>query len=213
MTTHDDRRARMVEQQIAARGITDPSVLEAMRAVPRHRFVPESRAQQAYEDAALPIGEEQTISQPCIVAAMIEAAELRQDARVLEIGTGSGYAAAVIGRIAMEVHSVERIGRLAEEAAERLREEGVRNVHVHHGDGTRGWPMEAPYDAILVAASAPHVPKALCSQLVPGGRIVMPLGDPDSPGGQALTRLTLVGPSSWDEKRIGSVRFVPLIGE
>ena len=204
-------RERMVERQIVARGIAERSILEAFRAVPRHAFVAPEHAEQAYGDHPLPIAAKQTISQPYIVALMIEAAEVGAGDRVLEVGAGSGYAAAVIGRIASWVTAIERHPELARLAQERLAELGYGNVHVVQGDGTTGWREAAPYDAILVAASGSHVPTALSEQLVCGGRLVMPVG---SPGGvQRLVRVTKQADGSLQQSDLGPVRFVPLIGE
>ena len=200
----------MVERQIAARGIDDAAVLEAMRSVPRELFVPDDEVPYAHEDSPLPIGEGQTISQPFIVAAMTAAAELGSSSRVLEVGTGSGYGAAVAGLIAGEVWTIERIGVLAERAREVLRELGYDNVHVVHGDGTLGVPDQAPFDAIVVTAGGPSVPAALLDQLADGGRIVMPVESGD--GGQDLLRLRRRGDDVVTEN-LGAVRFVPLIGE
>ena len=170
------RRNDMIRTQIAGRGVRDPRVLAALVAVPRERFVADELAEFAYEDAPLPIEEGQTISQPYIVALMVAALELRGDERVLEIGTGSGYAAAVLAHLAREVYTVERHEALAEIARRRLAELGCANVHVRHGDGTLGWPEHAPYDAIVVAAGGPDVPATLREQLAIGGRLVMPVG-------------------------------------
>src|SRR5579872_3924773 len=167
------RRLEMVERSISARGVRDELVLAAMRKVPRELFVPETLREFAYDDSPLPIADEQTISQPYIVAFMAEALLLKGGEKVLEIGAGSGYAAAVLSEIAANVYSVERIGRLAETAAGRLSGLGYDNVRVMHGDGTRGWPEHAPYDAIVVAAGGPQVPESLKSQLKIGGRLVM----------------------------------------
>src|SRR4051812_14997960 len=207
----DEARARMVDLQLAGGGITDPRVLEAFRSVPRESFIPAELAEFAYEDAPLPIGEEQTISQPYIVALTAEALRLMGDERVLEVGTGSGYAAAVLSRIAKEVFTVERRESLAREARERLGALGYRNVQVLHGDGTLGWPEHAPYDAIAVAAGGPQVPKALLDQLAPRGRLVIPVG-PDETS-QILTRVTRVAGNDFREEPLTEVRFVPLIGE
>ena len=173
----DDKRARMVESQIASRGVRDPFVLEAMRRVPREVFVPPALEEFAFDDAPLPIGEEQTISQPYVVATMIESLGLDPDDRVLEVGAGSGYAAAVLGAIAKEVWAIERHAKLAEAAAERMETLGYGHVHVVVGDGTRGLPEHAPFDAILVSAGGPQVPEALLEQLADGGRLVIPVGD------------------------------------
>ena len=203
-------RERMVDRQIAARGITDPHLIAAMRAVPREAFVSADLAHLAYDDSPLPIEADQTISQPYIVAAMIEAAGLRPSHKVLEIGAGSGYAAAVMSRIADRVIAIERHGELARLAAARMRELGYDNVRIIEGDGTAGWPEEAPFDAILAAASGSHVPETLRRQLRVGGRLVMPIGEPDSV--QRLVKVTRTGTSSYDEEDLGLVRFVPLIG-
>ena len=207
----DDARSRMVDLQLGGRGISDPLVLDAFRAVPREAFIPPELLEFAYQDRALPIGEDQTISQPYIVALTVEAMHLKGGERVLEIGTGSGYAAAVLSRIAKDVFTVERLESLAIEARERLARLGYRNVEVLHGDGTLGWPEHAPYDAIAVAAGGPQVPMALLDQLAPGGRLVIPVG-PDE-ASQVLTRVTRVGAAAFREERLIEVRFVPLIGE
>ncbi len=202
------QRAHMVEHDLRARGITDETVLAAMGELPRERFIGAHLAHLAYDDCALPIEADQTISQPFIVALMTEALELRPDDRVLEIGTGSGYAAAVLGRIAGTVWTVERHRVLAESAAAHLHGLGVDNVHVVVGDGTLGWPDEAPYDAIVVTAGGPTVPKALLYQLDEGGRLVMPVGEW---GSQELTRVRRSGANLVHED-LGPVRFVPLVG-
>lgn len=204
------RRARMVAQQLAARGIADERVLAAMATVPREAFVPESLAEFAYDDTPLPIGEGQTISQPYIVALMAEAARLRPEDRVLDIGTGSGYAAAVLARIAAEVYTIERQERLAVAARERLARLGFANLHVRHGDGTLGWPEAAPFDAILVAAGGPEVPPALRAQLAPGGRLVVPVGP--ARRSQTLLRIVRRDGGAFDEEDLGPVAFVPLVG-
>ncbi len=212
MTSQDDRqRAQMVERDIASRGLLDERVLDAMRTVPREAFVPAELRDAAFADHPLPIGARQTISQPYIVALMCEALQLRGDEHVLEIGTGSGYAAAVLGRLAAQVETVERIGELASSAAGHLADLGVANVHVHGGDGTLGWPDGAPYDAIVVTAGGPVVPQALLDQLAPGGRLVMPLGN--SRGWQDLVRVTRRGPGDFKQESLCEVAFVPLIGE
>lgn len=205
-----ERRKQMVDVQIARRGVRDKRVLEAMRAVPRERFVSEAMAEFAYEDSPLPIEEGQTISQPYIVAAMIEAAEIAPGERVLEVGAGSGYAAAVIGQIADEVYAIERheaLGRMAQERFEALR---YSNIMLRVGDGTRGWPDAGPFDAILVAAGGPDVPQALKEQLAVGGRLVIPVGEH---GDQKLCKVTRRGERSYGEENLGAVTFVPLIGE
>ena len=169
-------RDEMVDRHIAGRGVHSRVVLDAMRSVPRETFLPENMREFAYEDAPLPIAEGQTISQPYIVALMTEALALEGGEKVLEIGTGSGYAAAVLSRIARDVYTVERIGQLAEKAAAALADLGYANVHVLHADGTRGWTDHAPYDAIVVAAGGPEVPESLKAQLKIGGRLVIPGG-------------------------------------
>lgn len=203
-------RQQMVDRQIAARGVRDPRALEALRTVPREAFVPERLAELAYDDTPLPIGEEQTISQPYVVALMAEALAVRPGDKVLEIGAGSGYAAAVLSRLAREVWTVERHGSLAREARERMARLGYANVHVVHGDGTLGWPEHAPYDGIVVAAGGPEVPPALLAQLAPGGRLVIPIG-PD-PRTQSLVRVRRNPDGSFAREDLGGVRFVPLIG-
>lgn len=203
-------RRDMVERQVAARGVRAPPVLEAMRQVPREQFLPRRLQEFAYEDSPLPIEGEQTISQPYIVAFMIEALELKGGDRVLEIGAGSGYAAAVLSRIAGEVYTVERIAQLAEKAASRLADLGYDNVHVLHGDGTLGWADHAPYDAIVVAAGGPSVPDTLKQQLKVGGRLVIPVGT--DPRVQELVRVTRRSETEFSTEDIADVRFVPLIG-
>jgi protein-L-isoaspartate(D-aspartate) O-methyltransferase len=203
-------RSRMVDVQLSRRGIRDLRVLAAMRAVPRERFVPEAMAEFAYENGPLPIEAGQTISQPYIVAAMIEAAEVGEDDRVLEVGAGSGYAAAVLGHVAGEVIAIERHGELARLARQRMIALDYRNVDIREGDGTFGLPDEAPFDAILVAAGGPDVPDALKAQLAIGGRLVMPVGDQDS---QTLCKVTRLESGDYEEENLGTVTFVPLIGE
>ena len=212
MTTIDFQalRNQMVDRQIASRGVRDPRVLEAMRTVPREAFVPERFVVLAYDDSPLPIGEEQTISQPYVVALMAEALEIRPENKVLEIGAGSGYAAAVLSRLAREVYGVERHESLVREAEERLSRLGYANVHIHHGDGTLGWPEHAPYNAIVVAAGGPEIPQALLDQLAEGGRLVIPIG-PD-PRNQDLVRLRRRAEGGDVREVLGPVRFVPLIG-
>lgn len=209
----DDARARhrMVQQQIARRGIHDPRVLAAMEEVPRQMFVPSSWRSAAYDDSPLPIGEGQTISQPFVVAYMAEALQLEGTDRALEIGTGSGYAAAVLSRIAAEVFSVERHAALAESAADVCRRLGYTNVHIRCSDGTLGWPEEAPFDAILVSAGAPRIGESLLGQLITGGRLVAPVGE--APTEQELVRVRRLADGSLSEERLGAVRFVPLVGE
>jgi protein-L-isoaspartate(D-aspartate) O-methyltransferase len=200
-------RNEMVHRQIASRGVRDPRVLEAMRAVPREAFVPERLAEFAYDDSPLPIAEEQTISQPYVVALMAEALEIRPEDTVLEIGAGS---AAVLSRLGREVYAVERHESLAREAQERLARLGYSNVHIHHGDGTLGWPDPSPYDAIVVAAGGPDVPPSLLDQLAEGGRLVIPIG-PD-PRNQDLVRVRRRAEGGTVREVLGPVRFVPLIG-
>jgi protein-L-isoaspartate(D-aspartate) O-methyltransferase len=210
MTDFAAERERMVQQQIAGRGIGGRRLLDAFRAVPRELFVPEAVRDFAYEDGPLPIEAGQTISQPYIVALMIEAAGVAPGDRVLEIGAGSGYAAALLGRIAGEVIAIERQPELAERARERIERLGYGNVRIVEGDGTAGLPGEAPFEAILCAASGSHVPPALLAQLSPGGVLVMPLGEPDAV--QKLVKVTRRGEADFAEEDLGPVRFVPLIG-
>ena len=204
-------RQQMVQYQLAARGLTDERVLNALAVVPREAFVPEDLAPYAYEDRPLPIEASQTISQPYIVGLMTAALELRSDDRILEIGTGSGYAAAVLAEICAEVYTVERHWQLAESARERLAALGYDNVHVKQGDGTLGWPEHAPYDGIIVAAGAPRVPEPLTEQLAIGGRLVIPVGPTLET--QELLRVRRTGENSFEQDDLGAVRFVPLIGE
>jgi protein-L-isoaspartate(D-aspartate) O-methyltransferase len=205
-----EEREGMVETQIAGRGIRDPSVLYAMRTVPRECFVDEFQQDQAYDDGPLPIGEGQTISQPYIVALMTEAVAPRSGDRALEVGTGSGYAAAVLATIVAEVYTIERIGALATAARRRLADLGYQNVHVLEGDGTLGWPERAPYDAIIVTAGGPRIPQALLDQLAIGGRLIMPVGTAHR--FQHLVRVTRKGTDSYDHEDLEDVAFVPLIG-
>jgi protein-L-isoaspartate(D-aspartate) O-methyltransferase len=204
-------RKEMVEQNIAARGVRDELVLQAMRKVPRELFLPRNLREFAYEDSPLPIAGEQTISQPYIVAFMVEALMLKGGEKVLEIGAGSGYAAAVLSEIAADVYTVERIGGLADKAAATLADLGYDNVHVHRGDGTRGLPEHAPFDAIVVAAGGPQVPESLKEQLKVGGRLVMPVGADQR--AQELVRITRISAREYRSEDIADVRFVPLIGE
>jgi len=203
-------RARMVAEQIAARGVTEPRVLSALRLVERHRFVPEAVRADAYADRPLPIGQGQTISQPYIVALMTELAAVRPGARVLEVGTGSGYQAAVLSLLAGEVYTIEIVAPLAEEARERLARLGYANVTVRAGDGYRGWPERAPFDAILVTAAPPEIPEPLLRQLAPGGRLVAPVG----PEGGAQQLLVVERtPGGLTRRTVLPVRFVPMTGE
>jgi len=201
-------RWRMVEEQIIQRGIRDPRVLKAFREVPRHIFVPDNDTDWAYIDAPIPIGSGQTISQPYIVAVMTEALELHGQEKVLEIGTGSGYQAAILSHLARRVCSIERIEGLARRAKETLEELGITNVKVVHGNGSIGLPEEAPFDAIIVTAAAPDIPKPLIEQLADGGRLVLPVGERDS---QTLTKITSTGHTT-QRVNLGLCVFVPLIG-
>jgi protein-L-isoaspartate(D-aspartate) O-methyltransferase len=203
-------RKRMVARQVSARGVRDPLVLEAMQTVPREKFVPRRLRSRAYADAPLPISAGQTISQPYIVAFMVEALQLKGGERVLEIGAGSGYAAAVLAEIARDVYAVERIAELADKAAATLGDAGYANVHMKHGDGTFGWPDAAPFDAILVSAGAPSVPPALNKQLKIGGRLVIPVGSTRFV--QELIRITRRDETSFVSENLADVCFVPLIG-
>jgi protein-L-isoaspartate(D-aspartate) O-methyltransferase len=203
-------RARMVDVQIAGRGIHDRPILKAMKAVPREVFVDPGLEEFAYEDAPLPIDEKQSISQPYIVAMMIQASEVEPGDRVLEVGAGSGYAAAVLSRIASEVYAIERHPSLAEKAQERLQRLGYDNVAIRAGDGTLGWPEAAPFDAILVAAGGPEVPSPLKDQLAIGGRLVIPVGDAERY--QHLLKITRTEQDAFEEEDLGPVMFVPLIG-
>src|SRR5689334_17684985 len=191
------QREHMVRHQIAARGVTDLRVLEAMRAVPREAFMPQALAEFAYEDSPLPIEEGQTISQPYIVALMIAAIEPRADDRVLEIGTGSGYAAAVLSRAVREVYTVERHETLANQARRRFESLRYDNISVLHGDGSLGWPDHAPYDAILVTAAGPHAPRELRNQLAVGGHMIIPIGTDLRE--QNLVRITRVSHERFEE--------------
>ncbi|HEX8622708.1 MAG TPA: protein-L-isoaspartate(D-aspartate) O-methyltransferase [Allosphingosinicella sp.] len=210
MTDYAAQRECMVRRQIADRGIRGARLLEAFRAVPREQFVPEKVGPFAYDDGPLPIEAGQTISQPYIVAAMIEAAEVSPGDRVLEIGAGSGYAAAVMSLIAAEVIAIERHHELVELARARLARLGFDNVRIVEGDGSEGLPEAAPFEAILCAASGSHVPPPLLAQLSTGGILVMPVGEPDSV--QELVKVARRGEDEFEEERLGQVRFVPLIG-
>lgn len=204
------QRLRMVDEQIKDRGLTDPALLRAMRQVPREHFVPVRYLKYSYRDCPVPIPAKQTISQPYVVGLMISLLELKPEDRVLEIGTGSGYAAAVMSRMVQVVYTVERHERLVAYARERLADLGYDNVHVHHGDGTLGWAEHAPYDAIVVAAGGPHVPPSLKQQLAVNGRFVMPVG---RRGGQRLIRIRRLSEEKFKQEKISPVRFVPLVGE
>jgi len=199
----------MVETQIARRGVGDPRVLNALRSVPRDRFVPSELAGEAFDDHPLPIGHGQTISQPYIVAFMTAALDLEPDDRVLEIGTGSGYQAAVLAEIASRVYTIEIVPELARRAERILHRLGYDNVVVKAGDGYRGWPEEGPFQAIIVTAAADHIPEPLIEQLAPGGRLIQPVGE-------RLQELILVrrhADGTYDEERVLDVRFVPMTGE
>jgi protein-L-isoaspartate(D-aspartate) O-methyltransferase len=206
--SREDERQRMVERQLVRRGIEDPAVLEAMAEVPRHEFVPKVIQDRAYEDQPLPIGEKQTISQPFIVALMTEALQLSSGDRVLEIGSGSGYQAAVLAHLGAEVYSIERLPSLAETAARILKGLGYTNVHVRAGDGSDGWSEAAPFDAVLVTAAAREIPRAPLQQLRLAGRMVLPVGAEDS---QELVRIWRTE-DGFREDYLGGCRFVPLIG-
>ena len=211
MTDYTAEREAMVERQLRRRGITEPEILDAFRAVPREKFIGDDYAHLAYGDHPLPIEANQTISQPYIVGLMIQAARIRLGDKVLEIGAGSGYAAAVISRIAGRVIGIERQHDLVEVARERLKRLGFDNVEIVEGDGTKGWPDHAPFDAILAAASGSHVPRPLVEQLAPDGCIVMPVGEPGWV--QELVKVTKQDDGTLMQQKLGGVRFVPLIGE
>jgi protein-L-isoaspartate(D-aspartate) O-methyltransferase len=202
-------RQRMVAEQIRVRGITDPAVLAAMEAVPRHLFVPDSERRNAYEDRPLPIGSHQTISQPYIVALMTSLLGIRPGDRILEVGTGSGYQAAVLSRLAGEVYSVEILRPLGERARRTLAELGYRNVHVRVGDGYEGWPDAAPFDGIIVTAAPSRIPDPLLRQLKAGGKLVIPVGKTY----QDLIVLTKRKDGGFDRENVLPVRFVPMTGE
>jgi len=202
-------RDQMVEEQIIGRGVRDPKVIEAMQKVPRHKYVPENLQSLAYDDTPLPIGEGQTISQPYIVAYMTEALELKGGEKVLEVGTGSGYQAAVLAEIAKEVYSIEIIESLALSADERLKRLRYRNIQVRHGDGYQGWPEHAPFDAIIVTAAADHIPQPLVDQLKVGGRMVIPLGE----WYQELVLIKKRPDGTIEKHHLIPVRFVPMTGE
>jgi protein-L-isoaspartate(D-aspartate) O-methyltransferase len=199
----------MVDKQIVRRGLKDPRLLAAFEAVPRHLFVPEEYRYAAYDDGPIPIGHSQTISQPYIVALMTALLGLSGDERVLEIGTGSGYQAAILGKVTAEVHTVEYLPELAIQANELLKKLGFENVYVHLGDGSLGWPEAAPYGGILVAAAAPNAPKALLEQLEDGGRLVLPVGGRSMQNLEVWTRKG----EDFESKIETSVAFVPLRGE
>lgn len=204
-------RAIMVEEQLAARGIADEAVLRAMRTVPREYFVPERYQRYAYDDTPLPLPGKQTISQPYVVALMLSELALKAEDIVLEIGTGSGYVAALLGEIVREVHTVERLRELVDYARARLEALGYEQVHVHHGDGTLGWPPAAPYDGIIVAAGGPEIPDSMRDQLAPEGRLIMPVGL--SERRQQLVMVIRESEKRFVRRELGAVAFVPLIGE
>ena len=204
-----EQREWMVERQLRRRGIDSSTLLKAFAQVPREEFVPENLREFAYEDGPLPIGEGQTISQPYIVAFMLEALSLRGGERVLEVGAGSGYAAAVLGQIAEQVYALERIAELAARAAETIARLGYDNVEIRHGDGTRGWPEHAPFDGIVVAAGGREIPEALRRQLRIGGRLVIPVGRQAT--FQELLRITRLDEEEFTEENLAAVRFVPLV--
>jgi protein-L-isoaspartate(D-aspartate) O-methyltransferase len=210
MNTFTDLRQHMIDVQLVARGLHDQSVLDAIHAVPREEFVATDLVEFAYSDSPLPIEASQTISQPYIVAVMTAALELQPEDRVLEVGTGSGYAAAILGEIAKEVFTIERHKILVDSARKRLGELGYRNIQILYGDGTLGWPEHAPYDAIVVTAGGPEVPKALKEQLAIGGRLIIPVGS--TLRTQKLFRLRRISEHEYQEEDMGGVRFVPLIG-
>jgi protein-L-isoaspartate(D-aspartate) O-methyltransferase len=204
-----DVRQVMVDTQLKRRGITDPRVLAAMGKIPRHHFVPRHLRDQSYGDYPLPIGEDQTISQPYIVALMTQALELTGTEKVLELGAGSGYQAALLGELAAQIFTIERLPTLAQSAKQALDALGYTNVHVRVGDGTLGWPEEAPFDAILVTAGSPKIPPPLLEQLAMGGRLVIPVGDSYT---QTLTRVRRT-PEGLKKEYLGGCRFVKLIGK
>ena len=211
LTDFTREREAMVDRHLRRRGITDKHILDAFLEVPREEFISSEFQHLAYGDHPLPIQAGQTISQPYIVGLMIEAAGIKPGDKVLEVGAGSGYAAAVISRIAGKVIGIERQSELVPIARQRIEKLGYDNVNIVEGDGTRGCPDEAPFDAILAAASGSHVPKALLEQLKPGGRVVMPVGDPGWV--QKLVKVTKQPDGTFDTQDLGAVRFVPLIGE
>jgi len=200
-------RERMVRDQIMARGVTDSRVIQALRNVPRHKFVPDAEGEQAYEDHPLPIGFGQTISQPYIVAFMTEALRLQPHERVLEIGTGSGYQAAILSQIVEKVFSIEIVEPLAEGAKDTIQKLGILNVVVRAGDGYQGWPEEAPFDAIILTAAPEHIPQPLLDQLAVGGRVILPLG-------KTVQNLMLLKrtPDGWKKEALLPVSFVPMTG-
>ncbi|MCO1600830.1 protein-L-isoaspartate(D-aspartate) O-methyltransferase [Desulfosporosinus nitroreducens] len=203
------KREWMVRTQLRSRDITDEAVIQSMLTVPRHRYVNEDKQELAYYDTALEIEAEQTISQPYIVALMAQALELKTSDKVLEIGTGSGYSAAILSRMAKRIHTIERHNLLAHLAEERFNSQGYENIEVRVGDGTLGWTEKAPFDAILVTAGGPEIPDSLIEQLAPGGRLVIPVGKKED---QHLLRVKKTLSNELIEEDLGAVRFVPLIG-
>lgn len=204
------QRQQMVEKQIKQRGIHDTALLSALLKIPRHLFVPKPLRKHAYEDIPLSIGYGQTISQPYVVALMIQAAQLSPESTVLEIGTGSGYAASVLSHLVKEVYTIERLPALAAQAKTVIKQMHIKNVHVKTGDGTLGWPEKKPFNAIITAAGSPIVPKSLLSQLTLGGTLIIPVGDATS---QQLLRLRKTTPEQFSTEILDWVRFVPLIGK
>lgn len=210
MTRFEIARKRMVQEQIVARGISTPRIIETLLKIPRHLFVQEAMAEQAYSDGALPIGEKQTISQPYMVALMTDLLELKPQDHVLEIGTGSGYQTAVLASLCRRVWTIERIRPLAMQARKVLDSLHLLNINIKVGDGTLGWPEEAPFDAILVTAGAPAVPEALAEQLAPGGRLVIPVGNEAD---QIILIIRKQADGSLTRETSVGCRFVPLIGQ
>jgi len=205
------QRFQLVDEELRRSGIRDERVLEALKKVPREEFLDEEYRSRAYQNRPQPIDCEQTISQPLIVAMMTEALQLSPESRVLEIGTGSGYSAAVLAEIAQDVYSIERHQKLIDRATRVLKDLGYQNIHLRHGDGTLGWPEEGPFDGIVVTAAGPGIPENLRQQLAVGGRLVMPVGK--QWGSQNLISLTRTDPKNFREEDLGPVRFVPLIGQ
>jgi protein-L-isoaspartate(D-aspartate) O-methyltransferase len=206
---YDKERKRMVESQIAARGVKDPRVLEAMLRVPRHLFVPADMRDRAYDDSPLPIGEGQTISQPYMVAWMTELLEVTGNSRILEIGTGSGYQAAILCELGKDVFSIEKQAGLAQAAKERLHSLGYRNIRIKVADGTLGWPEEAPFDGIMVTAGSPSVPQPLLEQLAESGRLIVPIG----PSGIQMLNVIKRKGNEFQTSEVGTCVFVPLVGK
>ncbi len=204
-----EARRQMVAQQLVKRDIVNQRVLDAMQRVPRHQFVPEKMRPRAYEDSPLPIGEGQTISQPYIVALMTQLVDPRPDQKALDIGTGSGYQAAILAELTKEVYSIEIVESLATEARDRLQKLGYKNIKVRHGDGYRGWESEAPFDLIIVAAAPDHIPPALVQQLAPGGKMVIPVGD----NHQTLVVVEKKKDGTVEKRDVAPVMFVPMTGE